>query len=91
MWIILCEMWIIMASLKYIVPDYKNPAEEIKWLSDERIQSVAHSSIKHEDKFKEQLNSVWNIVSEIVSEKTVVIFPTLSSIKLIDMLESVRR
>ena len=87
MWIILCEMWIIMASLKYIFPDYKNPAEEIKWMSDERIQSVAHSSIKPEDKFKEQLNSVWNNVSE----KTVVIFPTLYSIKLIDMLESVRR
>ena len=62
MWIILHEMWINMASLKYIIPDYKNPAEEIKWMSDERIQSVAHSSIQHEDKFKEQLNSVWNCV-----------------------------
>lgn len=62
MWIILHEMWINMASLKYIIPDYKNPVEEIKWMSDERIQSVAHSSIKHEDKFKEQLHSVWNSV-----------------------------
>ena len=84
MWIILHEMWINMASLKYIIPDYKNPVEEIKWMSDERIQSVAHSSIKHEDKFKEQLNSVWNSV-------WIVFFPTLSSIELIDMLESLIR
>lgn len=39
-----------------------------------------------------KINSKNNlIVSEIVSEKTVVFFPTLSSIELIDMLESIIR
>ena len=48
-----------MASLKCTIPDCKNPAkEEIKLMSDECIQSVTHSSIKHEDKFNERLNSL---------------------------------
>ena len=48
-----------MASLKCIIPDCKNPAkEEIKRMSDERTQSVTHSSIKCEDKFNERLNSL---------------------------------
>ena len=48
-----------MASLKCIIPNCKNPAkEERKRMSDERIQSVTHSSIKREDKFNELLNSL---------------------------------
>ena len=32
-------MWIDMASLKYIIPDYKNTAnEEIKRMGDKRLQ-----------------------------------------------------
>ena len=49
-------MWINIASLTCIIPDCKNQAkEEIKRMSDEHIQSVTHSSIKCENKFK--LNS----------------------------------
>ena len=58
MWIILCEMWINLASLKCTIPDCKHPAEEkIKRMSNECIESVNHSSIKREDKFNERLNS----------------------------------
>ena len=48
-----------MASLKYIIADCKNPTkEEIKRVSGEHMQSITHSSIKHEDKFKGRLNSL---------------------------------
>ena len=48
-----------MALLKCIILDCKNPAEEeIKRMSVERIQSVFHSSVKRQDKFNKQLNSL---------------------------------
>ena len=48
-----------MASLKCIIPDCKNQAtEEIKRMSDERIQSAIRSSIEREDKINERLNSL---------------------------------
>ena len=59
MWIILCEMWINMASLKCIIWDSRNPAkEEINWMSDEHTQSVTHASINRGDKSNERLNSL---------------------------------
>ena len=48
-----------MALLKCMIPDCKNPAEEeIKRMSDERIQSVTHSSVKRQDKFNKRLNNL---------------------------------
>lgn len=59
MWTILCELWISIASLKCIITDYKNSAEEqTKWMNDERIQLGIHSSIKREYKFIEWFNSL---------------------------------
>ena len=40
-----------MTSMKYIIPDCKNPAkEDIKRMSDERVQPGTNSIIKCEDK-----------------------------------------
>ena len=48
-----------MTSLNCIIPDCINPAKEgAKRMSDERIKSVAHSSIKRAKTFDKRLKSL---------------------------------